>query len=665
MYYSYNNSILIIVFTWARDCINKERINKLYLPYFKKIIFYSNIIQDQSIETEYSGIHYIDIRNGWYVIKLFEHLYNNYKDEIHNSDGLFYTMDDNILNLNLLKFYSNTKIIYPYENKVWKSSIPGHSDNHSEMMIVENHHGWHWSDGHKLAVNNLLDDPRFNKLKYGNKVRGQLGDYFYLPNRYLNSETFFLFKLFADHNIILEIAIPTIIRMIEPDEKMYNNFKSLELWGGYRDVLLNKDAMSEVFIRNLNLCVHPIKFNQNPKALDWLDDIFSKPRLTDKCVIITTINGITDTIQKHINSVYDVIIVGDKKTIDVFTTNITQFCEPTDNNKQKLKEKRCIYLDIELQDSLFGNLSRLIPYNHYGRKNLGYLYAISQGYTTIYETDDDNIPYDNFDLFPENIVELEDKNHRWINIFKYFTNGSHIWPRGYPLSIVKSEPLFYTHETNILPSIITGLVEGDPDVDAIFRLTCLSDVSWETNKAIVVSRNNICVFNTQNTFWIDPDIFISMIIPCSVTFRYCDILRGIITNVILKYSKKNLMYISPNVMQIRNEHNLIKDLESESVMYIENENILEYIEDGIHDSDTIDIVITKIYNNLLGKNIIKELDVFILKEWLTYFSDIISYNIIVNPEVAAHNGDRTEEQKQEILGMNVTKPVKKLLWNRR
>jgi hypothetical protein len=79
------------------------------------------------------------------------------------------------------------------------------------------------------------------------------------------------------------------------------------------------------------------------------------------------------------------------------------------------------------------------------------------------------------------------------------------------------------------------------------------------------------------------------------------------------------MYTSPNVVQIRNEHNLIKDLESEQPMYISNENILDFIENDITDNDTIKSILRKIYNNLYVKKIIQKADLDILEEWLNYF----------------------------------------------
>ncbi len=322
------------------------------------------------------------------------------------------------------------------------------------------------------------------------------------------------------------------------------------------------------------------------------------------CVIITTINKPTDTIIKHINNKnYDLIIVGDNKT-------------PND-----YYDLDCIYLDINKQRQLFPELADIIPYNHYCRKNLGYLYAIINKYELIYETDDDNVPYDNFD----NILKELDNNdmlnctNKWINVFKYFTNNSHIWPRGYPLSLIKSTQELYIEKCNFKPSIINGLVENDPDVDALFRLISKDTIEWEKNKKVLISNKTMTVFNTQNTFWLNPNLFIALLIPSSVSFRYCDILKGIIANIILKYTNNYLMITSPNVIQYRNEHNLISDFKSEVEMYINNENILNFIEDNIFESDNIKTIILKIYNNLFKNKVICKLDLDILNIWINYF----------------------------------------------
>ena len=557
---NFKNSILIVAFNYS-DCLNnKDYIIDLYKEHFKKIIIYSDFPERK----EHQGINYVDVQRGFYIYRIFNHFYQNYKEDINSCDGLFYVMDDAIINLNLLHLYDNEKIITTGVTPVPRTScyerfvpLPAGAYQGNENMRKS------WG---QRSIDNLAQDPNFKDYNI-NEFYGQFADYFYLPKEYLTKKLFDLFELFSKHEVFLELAIPTAINNIEKRQEKYNIFNECVLWQNERKLLNNKKYIEKIFNTEHNLFVHPIKFNSKPEQKLWIKDILCK----EKCVVITTINKPTETILKHINNKeYDVIIVGDKKT-------------PND-----YKDLNCIFLDIEIQNKLFAELSQLIPLNHYGRKNLGYLYAIKKGYKVIYETDDDNIPHENFDAvitFDDTIETIKDANNQWINIFKYFTNNNWIWPRGYPLSQIKKNPKpnfkfdNLRNKTDI--AIVNGLVENDPDVDAIFRLICNHEVEWEKDKKIIVSNENTCPFNTQNTFWLDKNLFLGLLIPCSVTFRYCDILKGIIANTLLRHNNKNMAYTSPNVTQLRNEHDLMQDFESEVPMYLANENIVNQIKDDI------------------------------------------------------------------------------------
>ena len=594
---TFKNVILVVLINYSENIQNKDIINELYGNYFKAIIYYSDYPKHNN--TIYTDINYEHINRGINGHNIFFSFYNKYMELINDSDGLFYIMDDNIININILNLYNKDKIIYFYnENRSvgnWYDCVLENISNCKGEWFIYYDYKYGFS-----AIQNLLNDSEFKAYNI-DKFAGKFSDFFYLPKRYLTEKLFNLFRLFSKHNVFLEIAIPSIIHNIEPDRNQYQNFDASVLWNNDRNNM-TQERIYKLFNHQHHLFIHPIKLS-NPENCIQLKDILLK----DKCIIITTINKPTETIIKHINNNkdYDVIIVGDNKTPDdYFNLN-------------------CIYLNIPTQNKLFPVLSNLIPYNHYCRKNIGYLYAIKKGYKIIYETDDDNIPYDNFDniLQFNNLDMIEEKNNRWINIFKYFTNNSHIWPRGYPLSLLKTDPNYVIQKTDFSPSIINGLVENDPDVDALFRIICNHQYSieWEKNKSILISNKNMCVFNTQNTFWLNPDLFVSMIIPSSVSFRYCDILKGIICNIILNKTNNYMMYSSPNVIQLRNEHDLISDFKSEYEMYIHNEKILNYIDNNTINGDNVTNLLKTIYNNLLENGVIKQLDIQILDEWLKYF----------------------------------------------
>jgi hypothetical protein len=136
-------------------------------------------------------------------------------------------------------------------------------------------------------------------------------------------------------------------------------------------------------------------------------------------------------------------------------------------------------LNVEDQSRLGYAVLKHLPWNSYTRKIIGYLYAIEHGASIIYDTDDDNAPHDvaefenNFDL-----IETEEKSGLILdgdsklvqNPYAHFGQRS-IWPRGYPLEEIGQEwnNSYKLCSRMKTPLIQQALVNGDPDVDAIFR----------------------------------------------------------------------------------------------------------------------------------------------------------------------------------------------------
>src|SRR6185436_17870880 len=97
-------------------------------------------------------------------------------------------------------------------------------------------------------------------------------------------------------------------------------------------------------------------------------------RSLKKFIIITSIFRPTEAIEKFSAlKGYHLVVVGDKKT-------------PGD-----WQHANCTYLNINAQIDLSSSLANTIPFNHYGRKMIGYVYAMQQGADIIIDSDDDNI----------------------------------------------------------------------------------------------------------------------------------------------------------------------------------------------------------------------------------------------------------------------------------
>lgn len=325
-------------------------------------------------------------------------------------------------------------------------------------------------------------------------------------------------------------------------------------------------------------------------------------RPVKKYIVITSIFNPTEAIEAFSSlRDYHLIVVGDKKTPDGW-----QF-------------KNCTYLSVKDQLDLSSSLANAIPFNHYGRKMMGYVYAIQQGADIIIDTDDDNIPYSNWD-FPSfsGKFTTSQEGLGWVNIYHHFSNQP-IWPRGLPLrnindgrDILKWQPAPIKNKIGIWQ----GLADDDPDVDAIYRLTSNKPCTFKKNKPVVLEKGTVSPFNSQNTA-ISREFFPLLFLPSFVTFRFTDILRGIIAQPILWQHNSRLGFTEATVIQKRNVHDYFRDFESEVPMYLHAEKSLNVVMSAIKSGTVKDNLFTA-YESLLKINVVEEREMNVLNEWLKH-----------------------------------------------
>ncbi len=127
-----------------------------------------------------------------------------------------------------------------------------------------------------------------------------------------------------------------------------------------------------------------------------------------------------------------------------------------------------------------------------------------------------------------------------------------------------------------------GLVNGDPDVDAIFRLTkSVADkrivVKFDSAApSIEIPITKLAPYNSQNTFF-HYKAFWSLYLPNTVSFRLTDIWRSYWAQRLLWLTGDTLSFHGPNAIQLRNPHSYIEDFEQENNMYLQTESLIELL----------------------------------------------------------------------------------------
>ncbi|RYY62113.1 MAG: DUF288 domain-containing protein [Chitinophagaceae bacterium] len=325
-------------------------------------------------------------------------------------------------------------------------------------------------------------------------------------------------------------------------------------------------------------------------------------RSLKKFIIITSIFDPTTAIESFSTMPgYQLVVVGDKKT------------------PKGWNYKNVVYLDVDAQVELAAGLANAIPYNHYGRKMLGYIYAMQQGAEIIIDTDDDNIPYPGW-TFPgfEGRFRQTENSLGWINIYHHFSDQP-IWPRGLPLRNIRDSRdkiKWQAEEQPASVGIWQGLADEDPDVDAIYRLTSDTPCIFKKGQPVVLGKGTISPFNSQNTAY-RKELFPLLFLPSFVTFRFTDILRGIIAQPVLWQAGYLLGFTEATVVQKRNVHDYFKDFQSEVPMYLHTETSLEAVAAAMGDRPVKDNL-WQAYEALLKLSIVEKKEMDVLSEWLKH-----------------------------------------------
>lgn len=253
------------------------------------------------------------------------------------------------------------------------------------------------------------------------------------------------------------------------------------------------------------------------------------------------------------------VIAGDLKTPISFESDLKyQLDDDCERNN-------IVYLSPKDQEKLDVKLSDAIGWNCIQRRNFAFLYAyIVLGAEIFSSVDDDNIPYPNWgkEIFAGQFVECDE----WQTNEPAFdpltpTVHSRLWHRGYPIELVRDRyKQVLTLQTKMLKcDVQANLWDGEADVDAICRL------SYETSECRFrqterpYTSNKPSPFNSQNT------ILSREAMPHYFMFPGVGRMDDIFASYHVQAQGYRVMYGGPTVVQKRNEHNVLVDMQNELI----------------------------------------------------------------------------------------------------
>lgn len=284
--------------------------------------------------------------------------------------------------------------------------------------------------------------------------------------------------------------------------------------------------------------------------------------------VLTTIHPPTDytrALAKRLEPTGgQIVVVGDRKGPSSYVLPATTFLSYRDQLAMPL------------------SLAKSLPVDHYSRKNIGYLKAISEAATLIYETDDDTAPNELWQIRSrETSAITAPSKSGWLNVFRLFT-AENIWPRGFPLRAINDKStLLAQHDLPPVASVIApvqqGLIDISPDVDSVWRLVFNREFRFSRGPSIQVPPGTWCPFNSQTTWWW-PEAYPLLYLPSYCSFRMTDIWRGLIAQRCLWEIERGVVFHAPETNQIRNVHDLMRDFEDEVPGYLGNDRLVAILE---------------------------------------------------------------------------------------
>eukprot|EP00922_Rhytidocystis_sp_ex-Travisia-forbesii_P034505 GHVS01051220.1.p1 GENE.GHVS01051220.1~~GHVS01051220.1.p1 ORF type:complete len:500 (+),score=48.37 GHVS01051220.1:202-1701(+) len=308
-----------------------------------------------------------------------------------------------------------------------------------------------------------------------------------------------------------------------------------------------------------------------------------------------------------------------------------------------IEGEEVVFLDYNKQNAMAErgmSIVRELPWNSFGRKNVGYLYAIQRGAQQLWDFDDDNALFHSNRSSNTSILSISEQlegskpipvrqvNHSSTVLNPYPIMGApHLpcWPRGYPLDRIKDPRPTTTTDTSVPASsvgIVQSLADHDPDVDALYRLILPLPFRFElppqsSSSLLLVPPSSFAPLNSQATLFVQPALW-TLFLPVSVPGRVSDIWRGYVAQRLLKEVDPplNVLFSPPLVQQFRNPHNFLGDMRAEDDLYHKVGRLVAFLSSWRPQADSLEGRMEELWVDLYQREYIELSDVRLVQLWL-------------------------------------------------
>ncbi|KAK3577024.1 hypothetical protein CHS0354_003093 [Potamilus streckersoni] len=361
-------------------------------------------------------------------------------------------------------------------------------------------------------------------------------------------------------------------------------------------------------------------FRKVPTNLEFDKDVYFVHDNKKNCkhwAVVTTIFKPSESVRNIVeNPKWCVVIVADRQTQSRFSYM----------SELGYKGENFVFLEPDDHERLYPTISKALPWKHFGRKNIGYIYSIHHRAEYICDFDDDNVGLINLTMITAKtnysyLIPCPGWSATMINPYPYFgVDETYSWPRGFPLEEIRNPivtPLLCKSNVSMTIGVIQSLANKQPDVDAIYRLTRDNPFDFKatlkSHQPLMLPRGSYTPFNAQATLWAKA-AFLYIPLPISVDGRVTDIWRSYFAEYFFHKENINLIFSPPYVRQDRNPHNLLKDFDAENDLYMRSKVLINLLSELSSTNSSLGL--QQLYEELYKRGYIESEDVKFIHAWV-------------------------------------------------